>query len=154
MNRNNIIATCSKCGTRNRIPINRMRENAVCGRCRNPLSIDEWYPEHPVDVTDRTFRNEVLNFPGSTVVYFWAPWCGHCQRLNPVMDELAGKYAGRLKIARLALEENPAVSSQLNVRSVPTLLFMKGGKQVNRLDGALPREQLEYYFRALLQGGP
>jgi len=70
------------------------------------------------------------------------------------MDELAGKYAGRLKIARLALEENPAVSSQLNVRSVPTLLFMKGGKQVNRLDGALPREQLEYYFRALLQGGP
>jgi thioredoxin len=112
--------------------------------------MDGIYPEHAVSISDQTFAREVLNFPGPVVVYYWAPWCGYCQRLTPVLDRLASDYSGRLKFTKLVLDQNPSTGSQYGVQSVPTLLLFKGGKQVNRVVGALPKEEIERQLQVLL----
>lgn len=150
MNHENVIVRCSHCGARNRIPGERIRERPVCGKCRQPLSTALAYPEHPVHVDDRTFNGEVLNFNGPVVAFFWAPWCAHCQRLMPVIDQLAMEYAGKIKFVKILSEQSPITSTHYDVMGLPTLLLFKGGKPVNRLFGALPREQLEYNLKALL----
>ncbi|NLI82134.1 MAG: thioredoxin [Deltaproteobacteria bacterium] len=150
MNADHIIVPCGNCGTRNRIPRARLKESPVCGRCRTPISVSAAYPGLAVDATDRTFQQEVLQFPGSVLVFFWATWCGYCRSLMPVIGELAKKYAGRIKFVRLQTDTNQATASRYDVLSLPTLLLFKNGRQVNRLVGALPREQLEQQLSALL----
>jgi thioredoxin 2 len=73
----------------------------------------------------------------------WAPWCGPCRAVGPVMDALAKKYQGRLKVAKLNLDENPATGSRYSITSVPTMLLVKNGRLVNTLVGALPQSQVE-----------
>ncbi len=150
MSSQNVIVKCDHCGARNRIPAERIRERPVCGKCRQPLSTAVLFPDHPVHIDDRNFNSEVLNFRGSVVVFFWAAWCAHCQRLIPVIDQLAAEYAGRIKFVKIHSEQNPLTTARYDVMGLPTLLFFKGGKQVNRLFGALPKEQLEYHLSALL----
>ena len=132
------------------MPKNRMGDRAVCGRCRSPLTANTYFPELALDVDDRTFGNEVLNFPGSAVAFFWASWCTYCQTLMPVITELSKKYAGKIKFARIQTDHNQATSNQYDVLSLPTLILFKNGRQVNRLTGSLPRDQLEYQLAPLL----
>ena len=150
MNQENLIVPCRNCGAKNRIPTNRLKDKPICGRCRSPLSPSAAYPPHAVDVTDKTFRDEVLNFPGSAVAFFWASWCTYCQTLMPVITELSKKYAGKIKFARIQTDHNQATSNQYDVLSLPTLILFKNGRQVNRLTGSLPRDQLEYQLAPLL----
>jgi len=150
MNGRNIIAKCDKCGARNRIPENRMRDRPVCGKCRAPLSTTLIYPEYPLNVNDQSFFNEVVQFRGAAAAFFWAPSCPHCVRMLPLIDELAKQYAGKIKFVKLVTEQSPATASRFDVLGVPTLILFKAGRQVNRLFGALPKEQLEYHLHALL----
>lgn len=150
MSRENIIVKCRKCGAKNRIPVSRERERAVCGKCREPLSLDGGYPDYPVSVTDGTFPREVLSFPGAVVVFIWAPWCSHCRRLSPVFDQLASEYAGQIKFVKLLQDQNPLTASHYKVQGVPNLLFFKRGKLVSQRVGALPKEELERQFRSIL----
>ncbi len=150
MNGQNFIVKCERCGARNRIPANRMREKPICGKCRTPLGTTLIYPEYPLNVNDQSFVNEVVRFPGSAVAFFWAPSCPHCLRMFPVIDELAKRYAGKIKFVKLVPEQSPMAAAQFDVLGVPTLILFKGGRPINRLFGALPREELEYHFRALL----
>src|SRR3712207_6906079 len=82
----------------------------------------------PADVTDQTFETEVINAETPTLVDFWAPWCGPCRMVAPIVEELAGEYEGRVKFVKLNTDENPAVSSRYGIRSIPTLLVFKGGE--------------------------
>jgi thioredoxin 2 len=150
MNSESAIILCAQCGTKNRIPKDRWGERAVCGKCRTPLPFPSPFPDHPIEVSDRTFQKEVLDFPGPVLLEFFAPWCGHCQRLSPVLDQVASAYAGRVKIAKLNIDENSLTPSQYSVRGVPTMLFFKGGKPVNRLMGEQPRGEIERNLMALL----
>ncbi len=150
MVQNNFITRCSRCGAKNRIPSSRATERAVCGKCRTPLHLTAAYPEYTVDLDERTFDAEVLRFPGPALVLFWAPWCGHCRILLPVVDELASEYAGFIKFAKIDLDKNPGLASQYQVQSVPTMLEFKNGRLVNRLLGALPKDQIVYHLRTLL----
>jgi thioredoxin 2 len=144
-----IIVRCRECGTKNRIPNDRLHEGPVCGKCKTPLSVPS-ISDHPVDVADRTFRDEVLSFRGIVLVDCWAPWCGPCRMVAPVLDQLASQYAGRIKIAKLNVDENPITSSQYAIQSIPTLLLFKNGQQVNKLVGALPKNEIERHLAPFL----
>lgn len=149
MNNTSTIVLCNQCGTKNRIPLARLEDRPVCGRCRAPLPTGS-SPTHPVEVTDRTFKEEVLSFPGPVLVDCWAPWCGPCRMVAPIMDQLASEYVGRVKITKLNTDENPATASQYGIQSIPTLLFFKNGRQVNKLVGALPKGEIEKHLRSLV----
>ena len=150
MNQQSIIVKCDRCGTKNRIPENRLNEAAICGKCRSPLNVLS-APGVPVDVTDQTFNHEVISHPGLVLVDCWAPWCGPCKMIAPVLEQLAEEYKGRVKIAKLNVDENPATSSNYAIQSIPTMLIFKNGDQVNKLVGALPKQEIERQLAALLQ---
>jgi thioredoxin 2 len=150
MNSESVIVLCPRCGAKNRIPKDRRGDRAVCGKCRAPLPFSTPFPDQTLEVSDRTFQNEVLDFSSPVLLEFFAPWCGHCQRLSPVLDQLASEYAGRVKVAKLNIDENSLTPSQYGVKGVPTMLFFKGGQPVNRLVGAQPKGEIERHLNSIL----
>ena len=93
-------------------------------------------------VSDKSFANEVLQSDLPVLVDFWATWCVPCKSISPVVDELAKEYAGRVRIAKLNVDENPAIPSQYSVRGIPTLILFKGGKVLEQIVGAVPKTRL------------
>jgi thioredoxin 2 len=150
MNRETVIVRCEQCGAKNRIPSHRIGERAVCGKCRSPLSTNVFYPDQAIDIDDRSFGREVLSFPGSTVVFFWSPSCGYCQRLMPVFDQLPEEYGGRIKFAKLISGLSPITSSRYNIQGVPTLIYYKNGREGDRTVGALPKEEIRRHLNGLI----
>ena len=124
----------------------------MCGRCKSPLPLSGLFPDAPVPLADRTFSKEVLSFPGPILVEFFAPWCGHCQRLAPVLSELASVYAGRVKIGTLNIDENRLIASQNGVDGTPTLFFYNRGRLVEKVVGALSRPELVRHLDGLVAG--
>ena len=96
----------------------------------------------PVEVNDANFKSEVLDSTTPVLVDFWATWCGPCKMIAPIVEELAMEYAGKLKVGKLDVDANPAVSMQFGIRSIPTLLVFKGGRVVDQIVGAVPKRQL------------
>jgi len=105
----------------------------------------------PVEVSDATFAQEILQSSMPVLLDCWAPWCGPCQRMLPVMHQLAGDLAGEVKVAKLNVDQNPAVSRQLGIRSVPTLLLFRRGKVIGQLLGAAPADEVSAAVRQRLQ---
>jgi thioredoxin 2 len=149
MDNDSIILTCPQCGAKNRIPKSRLKDKPVCGKCRASLS-PRTFLDHPVEVSDQTFQREVLSFPGAVVLDCWAPWCGPCKMVAPILDQLAKEYAGQIKFAKLNTDENQRTAGQYAIQSIPTLLFFKGGKLVNRQVGALPKGEIERHLKSIL----
>ena len=149
MNQDSIIIQCSNCETKNRIPKTRLDEKPLCGKCGGPLEFPALY-DHPVDLTDRSFNREVMSFPGVVLVDCWAPWCGPCRIIAPIIEKLASDYAGRVKIGKLNIDKNPLISLKYSIQSIPTLLLFKGGELVNTLVGALPEEEIKGYLDSVL----
>jgi thioredoxin 1 len=92
--------------------------------------------------TDANFKEEVLDHNQLTVVDFWAEWCGPCRALGPVVDELANEYAGQIKVGKLDVDNNPDVSSEYGITSIPAILFIKNGQVVDKQVGAVPKSVL------------
>lgn len=97
----------------------------------------------PVPVTDDTFEQEVLKSDKLTVVDFWAVWCGPCRMIAPVVEELAETYDGQAKFVKVDVDDQQRYAGQFGIRSIPTLLFFKGGKVVDQVIGAVPKGTLE-----------
>ncbi len=148
MNDNNLILVCSACGAKNRVPVSRIDDSPKCGKCKKVLSVETL--SHPVNVSDSTFDREVMGSTLPVMVDCWAPWCGPCRAVGPVLDELAVKYRARLKIAKLNVDENPQIGSRYSISSVPTLFLVKNGRIIDTLVGALPKEQLESQIARIL----
>lgn len=93
-------------------------------------------------VTDSTFQQEVLNSELPVLVDFWAPWCGPCRMVAPVVDEISDQYNGQVKVVKVNTDENPSIASQYGIRSIPTLMIFKGGQRVDMVVGAVPKTTL------------
>ena len=93
-------------------------------------------------VTDSTFKDEVLESDVPVLVDFWAPWCGPCRMVAPVVDEIADQFEGKVKVLKLNTDENPQIASQYGIRSIPTLMIFKGGQRVDMVVGAVPKTTL------------
>ena len=131
---------CASCGTMNRVPEEKLAQGLrpVCGQCKTPLVLDG----APVDVTDATFAAEVEQSRLPVLVDLWAPWCGPCRMVAPVVEQIAAEYAGRLRVAKLNVDENPATAARYNALSIPTLLVIDGGREVDRIIGARPKREI------------
>lgn len=145
-----MIIRCLHCGTKNRMPENRLNDRPLCGKCSAPLVVDGSTGK-TVDVTDASFDREAIHAPGVVLVDCWAPWCAPCRMVAPILDDLAAKYAGGVKIANLNVDENPLTASQYDVRNIPTMLLFRDGKLLDRLVGALPRDQIEQKLLAVMK---
>nr|2YJ7_A Chain A, LPBCA THIOREDOXIN [synthetic construct]2YJ7_B Chain B, LPBCA THIOREDOXIN [synthetic construct] len=96
-----------------------------------------------IEVTDENFEQEVLKSDKPVLVDFWAPWCGPCRMIAPIIEELAKEYEGKVKVVKVNVDENPNTAAQYGIRSIPTLLLFKNGQVVDRLVGAQPKEALK-----------
>jgi thioredoxin len=145
------VIRCPTCGANNRVDPERVAQGneAVCARCQTPLTISH----QPVTVTDATFSLEVERSPVPVLLDLWAPWCGPCRMIAPVLEELAAEMAGRVRIAKLNVDENQATSARFNVRSIPTLLILKSGQEVDRLIGVLPKLEIKRRLEQALGSG-
>jgi thioredoxin 1 len=104
----------------------------------------------PVAVTDATFEQEVMRSPLPVVVDFWAPWCGPCRMVAPILDKLAREASGRLKIAKINVDENPHIAGQFGITGIPTMMVVKDGKIIDRWSGALPEPAMRSRLSSIL----
>jgi thioredoxin 2 len=127
------ILVCANCGKKNRIrPSDKGAPH--CGSCGKPLP---WV----VDATDATFDIEARS-SAAVLVDLWAPWCGPCRFVSPILEELARDFAGRLKVVKVNVDENPDLARRFDAMSIPTMVVLRGGRVVDRVVGALPKSEL------------
>lgn len=131
---------CRSCGAMNRVPRQKLAAGLapVCGRCKKLLlAVDK-----PLNVTDATFAAEVEGSPLPVLVDMWAPWCGPCRTIAPMIEVLAMELAGRVLVAKLNVEDNPDTAARYRIQSIPALLVLKSGQEVDRMVGVLPKAEI------------
>ena len=140
------LVVCGKCATKNRVEESRLAtSDAKCGRCGAKLEAVAAGAQDskPLIVTDQTFEREVMQTKGQPVlVDCWAPWCGPCRIISPVLDQLAAESEGRYRITKLNVDENPQTSARFRIASIPTLLIFKDSQLVDRIVGVQPKQAI------------
>ena len=137
------IVACPSCGASNRVPSLGSGQKAVCGKCKTPLT------GKPVEVTDANF-DQVLADGRPTIVDFWAPWCGPCRVVTPVVDDFARTHAGELKVVKLNTDTAPEIANRFGVQGIPLLVVLRDGDEVDRLAGAAPGPHIERWLEQQL----
>jgi thioredoxin 2 len=139
------IIRCPKCGAKNRVDPTASAQ-PICGRCKTPLSLEI----HPLIVTDQNFGEEVEKSPLPVLVDFWAAWCGPCRMVAPTIEQLAKELNGKVRVGKLDVDANQMTASRFHVQSIPTLLILKDGREVDRIVGVQSREAILQRLRAYL----
>ena len=134
-----VLVSCAACGKRNRLGYISLGKTTRCGHCKAEIP-SPTAPVHAATAAafDAALRDSALPL----VVDFWAPWCGPCRMVAPVLEELAGEMAGRLLVAKLNVDENPATAARFGVSSIPTLLLLKAGREIDRIVGAQSKPEI------------
>ncbi len=140
------VVTCRKCGAKNRVDETKLETSeAKCGRCGTRLDAKAGNDSTagPAILTDASFQQEILNASGPpTLVDFWAPWCGPCRIVGPIVDQLAAESNGRYRVAKLNVDDNPQTASRYQIASIPTMLIFKNGAVIDRIVGAQPKQAI------------
>ena len=131
------ITACPKCATKNRLPLS-AKGTPKCGSCNSPLP---WL----VNASDKDFA-EATDTKLPVIVDLWAPWCGPCRMVAPILERVAKKYAGALKVVKVNVDDNRFLQAKFQAQSIPTMLLMKNGKVVARQVGAMSQPQLESWL--------
>ncbi|MBI1350086.1 MAG: thioredoxin [Actinomycetales bacterium] len=139
------VVACPSCSTKNRVP-DVASGRPRCASCKKDLP---WI----ADATDASFPSAV-DTSALVLVDLWAPWCGPCRMVAPVLERLAGRYAGRLKVVKVNVDDNPMVARQYDASSIPTLVMLKDGQVVGRVVGAQPEPVLAGQVEPLLPAAP
>jgi thioredoxin 2 len=134
-----LMIVCQACGVTNRVPGDKVAQGLapVCGKCKAPLPAGT-----PQPVTDASFAQDVERSPVPVLVDAWAPWCGPCHMIAPIVDQLATELAGRVRVVKLNVDDNPRTAARFDLRSIPTLLVLKDGREVDRLVGVQPKHEI------------
>jgi thioredoxin 2 len=131
------IVRCQQCGANNRVSQSSAKM-PVCGRCKTPLAAEVG----PIVVTDANFQTEIENSPLPVLLDLWAPWCGPCRMMSPIIDQTARELAGRVIVGKLNVDENKQTAARFRVQSIPTLLVLRNGREIDRLVGSQPKETI------------
>jgi thioredoxin len=134
------VIQCTACGATNRVSLERIQAKMrpLYGRCKTSLSLNS----EPLIVTDANFHPLVELSQLPVLLDMWAEWCGPCHMLAPTVKELANELVGRVIVAKLNVDENPETAARFNVRSIPTLLLLKNGQEVDRIIGVQPKTEI------------
>ena len=135
---NEAILRCRNCETKNRVKLEKISSLPLCGKCGSKLEI----LKGTISIEGSEFSREVLEETIPTALDFWAPWCGPCRMMGPILDDIARSNPGRIKVVKINSDENPNLSMQLGIQGIPTLILFRDGKEVNRMVGAAPREHI------------
>ncbi|MCX5720298.1 MAG: thioredoxin TrxC [Nitrospirae bacterium] len=144
MTKDTVFLRCNNCRTVNRVSVDKLMNHPKCGKCKAFLEI----PQRPIELTASNFYHEVLEWPDVVLVEFWAPWCGHCLVMAPVLDEIAHEKAGLLKVVKVNLDNEPTLGARFRIQITPTLMLYRKGEKLGEIGGALPKTELEAWIDA------
>jgi thioredoxin 2 len=132
---------CRNCGAVNRIPHDKLTAGLppVCGRCKTPVAV---FNNKPIPITDATFSAEVEKLPVPVLVDMSVSWYPPCHMIAPILDELASELSGRVRIAKMNIDENPATAGRFKVQSIPSQLVIRDGKEVALIVGVQPKAEI------------
>ena len=129
--------TCPQCDAVNRVPADKIAQHPNCGKCKHRL-----FDGKPLTLTTQNFKRVITKTDLPVIVDFWAAWCGPCKMMAPVFDKVASEMSLQARFAKLDTERSPEIAGNFNIRSIPTLIVFKNGKEVSRQSGALNEQAL------------
>ncbi|MFH2218115.1 MAG: thioredoxin domain-containing protein [Pseudomonadota bacterium] len=136
------IIRCVSCRTKNRIPADRAGQTGTCGKCRHPLETRGLFGGQQVMITDGNFDEKVLKSPLPVLLYCWAPWCSTCGMVAPIINAFAAESAGSVRVGKLNVDANPALTARFDIRSIPFLLIFDNGQLKESLPGGMQKNEI------------
>lgn len=133
---------CQSCGAINRVKPESLKSSLACGSCHHETQVEN----HVMNVNAANFSREVAHWPGIVLLEYWAPGCVHCMHLVPVLDDLARRKAGLLRVAKVNTQFEGSLAAQAGIQGVPTLMLYRAGQLLAKLPGAVPAAQLEAWI--------
>jgi thioredoxin 2 len=136
---------CPNCHTTNRVRADQLGSAPTCGQCKQAL-----FDAHPVALDEASFDKHLTRNHIPLLVDFWAPWCGPCRQMAPAYAQAAKELEPQVRLAKLDTEAHPQPAARFNIRSIPTMILFKGGKEAARISGALPASEIVRWVRSVL----